>query len=565
MQKIYLRLAGAFLLFIVTHTSRAQLLNTYFGNLHAHSTYSDGNADDVTKTPAEDYAFAKTALCMDFLGISEHNHTQAGMHLSSWAPGIAQATAATTANFIALHGMEWGVISGGGHVVVYGIDSLIGWEPGEYQIYVPKNQYTGAGGLFDILNRHGQNAFGYMAHPNSSDYNDLLNGTYDVAADNAVVGTAVESGPAFSTETNYNDPGTSMSYLSYYRNMLSKGYHLGPTIDHDNHNMTFGHTAKTRLAILAPSLSEANLLDAMRRMRFYATQDCNARISFSLDSQPMGSIFTSVGAPEINVNCVTTSPVSSIKIMFGVPGSGSVASQLAAVSNASTFTYTDNGLANLSQRYYYLDILETDGTRIITSPIWFTRNDAVVLAQSAINSFVAINEPTQVQLKWTTINELPNTTFIIERSVDGGVHFSPIGSVAGRGTSNQVQAYAFADVHPVEGLALYRIVEQPLNSAVYKTDTRSVTRTASAISEYVVAYPNPVRGTLYLKISSKASQAASVLLYDITGRLIRSSILPLASGEQVIPYPLRNLSAGNYVLRIKLENTVLTQHVDVIQ
>ena len=75
---------------------------------------------------------------LDFLGISEHNHTQAGMSLASWQPGIDAAKKATTSTFVAMHGMEWGVISGGGHVIVYGIDSLIGWEPGENQIYVPK-------------------------------------------------------------------------------------------------------------------------------------------------------------------------------------------------------------------------------------------------------------------------------------------------------------------------------------------------------------------------------------------------------------------------------------------
>ena len=40
-------------------------LNFYFGNLHAHSSYSDGNADNTTKIPADDYEYAKTALCMD--------------------------------------------------------------------------------------------------------------------------------------------------------------------------------------------------------------------------------------------------------------------------------------------------------------------------------------------------------------------------------------------------------------------------------------------------------------------------------------------------------------------
>ena len=64
-------------------------------------------------------------------------------------------------------------------------------------------------------------------------FNNIL-ATYDSGADAAVVGTAVESGPAFSTNTTYSNPGTSMADLSYYKNMLAKGYKLGPTIDHDN-------------------------------------------------------------------------------------------------------------------------------------------------------------------------------------------------------------------------------------------------------------------------------------------------------------------------------------------
>ncbi|MFM7671874.1 MAG: hypothetical protein ACKO6Q_04700 [Bacteroidota bacterium] len=262
-----------------TVTPPPTTLNHYFGNLHAHSSYSDGNADDVTKVPSDDYAFAKTAMCMDFLGISEHNHATAGMQLADWQPGRQQAAAATSATFVGLYGMEWGVISGGGHVIVYGMDSLIGWETGNYQVYVPKSQYTGAGGLFDVLNRHGGNALAYLAHPNSSDFNNIL-GTYNAGADAAVVGSAVESGPAFSTNVTYTNPDASMSILGYYKNMLAKGYKLGPTIDHDNHNMTFGKTARTRTVILAPELTENALLGAMKQMRFYASQDCSAKIVF---------------------------------------------------------------------------------------------------------------------------------------------------------------------------------------------------------------------------------------------------------------------------------------------
>ncbi|MGY0040084.1 hypothetical protein [Pedobacter sp. NJ-S-72] len=144
--------------------------------------------------------------------------------------------------------MEWGVISGGGHVIVYGIDSLIGWEPGENQIYVPKSTYTGNAGLFKVINRHGLNAIATLAHPNTTDFNNISS-TYDNSADSAIVGAALESGPAFSTNLTYSDPASSMSYLSYYNRMLARGYHLGATIDHDNHNMTFGRHTRARLVV----------------------------------------------------------------------------------------------------------------------------------------------------------------------------------------------------------------------------------------------------------------------------------------------------------------------------
>ncbi|QNR85890.1 CehA/McbA family metallohydrolase [Pedobacter riviphilus] len=351
-------------------------LNFYYGNLHSHSSYSDGNKDDLTKKPEDDYAFAKTAMKLDFLGISEHNHTQAGMSLANWQPGIIAAKNATTSTFVAMHGMEWGVISGGGHVIVYGIDSLIGWEPGENQIYVPKSTYTGPAGLFRIINRHGLNAIATLAHPNTTDFNNI-SATYDLSADSAIVGAALESGPAFSTNVTYSDPASSMSYLSYYNRMLAKGYHLGATIDHDNHNMTFGKHTRSRLVVMAPALTENDLLDAIKKMRFYASQDSAAKIVFTINKQPVGSVFKTAGAPQISVSSITTSPVTSIKILYGTPGNGINPVELTTSPTAS-LTYTDNALANLATGYYYADIVEADGSRIITSPIWYTRDDATV-------------------------------------------------------------------------------------------------------------------------------------------------------------------------------------------
>lgn len=343
-------------------------LNYYFGNFHSHSQYSDGSG-----LPSGDYAFGDTANCMDFLGISEHNHVSAGMALANWSLGRAQAAAATTPSFLALYGMEWGVISGGGHVVVYGVPNLLGWDAGQYDTYVAQNDYTGTTGLFPTINSFGGNAFATLAHPNNADYNGIMS-TYNADADNAIVGSAVENGPSTSTDVTYTDPPSSMLYLSYYRNMLARGYHLGPTIDHDNHNVTHGHTTTSRTVVLAPSLTENDILGAMRQMHFYASEDCSGYVTFKLNENPLGSIVSGVGAPNITVTTSTSNPVTLLKIYSGVSGSGTNATILTSTTTGS-INYTHTALTNGSSRYYYIDITESDGKRIVTAPIWYTRND----------------------------------------------------------------------------------------------------------------------------------------------------------------------------------------------
>jgi len=365
-------------------------LNHYFGNLHSHSSYSDGNQDNTSLIPSDDYAFAKNALCMDFLGIAEHNHYSSahnpGMHVADYAKGLQQANTFTNNNpaFLALYGMEFGVISNGGHMVVYGIDSLLGWETlvgsPNYNIYVGKYDYSGNNGLFNTINRFkSTNAFGYCAHPDDMDYSDLLHVQYQPLADSAIIGSALENGPAFSDETNYHDYPSTMSYLQYYKGLLAKGYHIGPTIDHDNHNLTFGRTSRSRLVVLSPSLQKDDFMNAMRSMSFYATHSCTAVMDFQLWGKGMGTDMEHANAPAmvVTISDPSTNQQPVIKIYKGT-NNGTVAS-LIATGNSGSFSYTDENLADGVSAYYFADIVI--GTqRTISAPIWYHRNDNVVTA-----------------------------------------------------------------------------------------------------------------------------------------------------------------------------------------
>jgi hypothetical protein len=368
--------------------------NIYFGTLHSHSDYSDGNKDHPGYTPTNDYAYALGSDHMDFLGISEHNHFSSldnpGNELAKYHSGITEAANFTANNpgFLALYGMEWGVISGGGHVVVYGdaMSELFGWESNvngnvgpNYDVYVPKSVYTGPDGLFKTINDYAnKNAFASLAHPNSSDYNNLSNLPYDAQADAAISGTAVESGPATSTNTTYSNPASPMYYLWYYQKMLSKGYHLGPTIDHDNHNTTFGRTTKSRTAVIAPALTQTEILKAVRDMHFYATEDYDTKVDFTVNNRIMGTIFEDLNAPAISVkvtDATTDYSNALIRVLYGVPGSNALPIVIDSVFGSS-LNFIDNNLANNATGYYYVDI--TNGsTRTVTSPVWYTRKCAI--------------------------------------------------------------------------------------------------------------------------------------------------------------------------------------------
>ncbi len=367
---------------------QAQNLNYYFGNMHAHTSYSDGNKDSVTSgmtTPLQGFNYAKQSTQIDFYGISEHNHYSAGMPSPIYyKKGLADANAATIdGQFVAMYGMEWGVISSGGHMLVYGFDSLCGWDFGPQEIYVPEADYSK---LYSVINRK-SNTFAYLAHPQNDDYNNLFTQSFNAVADQAIVGMAMRSGPAFSTNNNYSNPTTS-SYLTRYNDALKRGYHVGPGIDHDTHNSVFGRQTAARLVVLAPLLNRLEIYNAFRKRRFYASDDWNVEVNFTIQNQPMGSSITNAGNPtlSVNINDPDLESTTSVTVFSGVAGSGSAPTQLTSVNNSNSFNYTHTANSNV-EYYYYLYIVQADGDKIWTAPIWYTRNDNTNI-QAPVASFI---------------------------------------------------------------------------------------------------------------------------------------------------------------------------------
>jgi hypothetical protein len=396
--------------------SNSQTLNYYFGNLHSHTGYSDGNKDSnstgVSK-PTGSYAYAKLSQHFDFLGIAEHNHysnnNNPGMVRTSYGLGLAEAAAATTPSFLALYGMEYGVSSSGnGHVVIYGFNQLIGWEttgvPGHapnYDIYCPKTNYDS---LWRLI-KNNPNAFATLAHPSYTDYNGLAGGGYNAMYDSAIVGVPFRNGNATVAAADYTTYPAS-DFFVYYRILLNRGYRLGMSYDHDNHFLNFGRGNAGRLVIMAPSLTEANLYTAMKKMHFYGSDDWNAKIDFKIGSNIMGDTMSGNSAPTISIihNDDDGELADSIKIWSGKSGSGIDPTIIAIVKQSNTLMYTDNSvIADDTARYYLAEIKQVDGQRIITSPIWFKGKKPIGLKENSKDlSFIMFPNPTRSKLNIST-------------------------------------------------------------------------------------------------------------------------------------------------------------------
>ena len=128
------------LCFLLAASGAAAQEKVFFGNLHSHTSYSDGAG-----TPAEAYKHARDVAKVDFLAITEHNHIAAEQGASadrrdgiliakdhtlySGANVKSVISAARAANkdgkFVALYGQEFSSISAGNHVNVFEVPDVI--------------------------------------------------------------------------------------------------------------------------------------------------------------------------------------------------------------------------------------------------------------------------------------------------------------------------------------------------------------------------------------------------------------------------------------------------------
>ncbi len=352
-------------------------LTPYFGNLHAHSSFSDGSG-----TP--DQAFAQARVHLDFLALTEHNHDQAERGAKDRTDGLLIATnpslypqiiASADAHnadgqFVALWGQEFSTISKGNHANVLLAPAVITRANGDY-----KGLYGELGGDTVVQWNHPWDADNAAINYGRNQFNGSYTKLRKASARVRLI--EVINGPGTKNDTGLR---ASVNGEAFYREYLVRQFRLAPTANQDNHYFTWGTLTDARTVVLATALTRAALLESVRALRVYASTDRNLKVTFAVNGVGMGG--------EVK----TTSRDLTITYSIEDPDEGQARYKVFVVTGHPKLTDsiveatldepTGNRVATVpfttlhNRAFVYLKIVQHPGKStkdtVITAPVWIT-------------------------------------------------------------------------------------------------------------------------------------------------------------------------------------------------
>ncbi len=384
-----------------TFTTAAQVtFAPYLGSIHNHTSYSDGVLD-----PATAYATAH-ARGLDFFGLTDHSHA---VDDAEWLDTLAQAVSATVdGEFVALAGFEY-TNSSEGHVNIFNtirraIRTDQGYAYGDYCATMED--------FYNWVELHPE-AVGHFNHPAWMNFNDW---TYRPSIEPQMQMVEVGNG-AYSyyvwTEEEY------IKGLDY-------GWRFGPTNNGDTHSDQWGLDNPGRSGVWATELTYQGIIEAMRAMRVFTTEDGNWVLYLKADGAWMGQTIPNDGQIEFTAYLDDPDGEAFTSLAL-VSDQGQVVTSTVPTSNPYTWTVS----LDISEgvHYYYLRAVEADGDRGLSAPIW-TEGDVDVAPTklTVVPARLTTYAPANFEVRLTnrgisdvlslTVNFYVNTTTVGSAVVD---------------------------------------------------------------------------------------------------------------------------------------------------
>ena len=351
----------------------------YFGQLHSHTTYSDGSGS--LESALEYIANLPESANVDFVAFTDHSNyfdtssaanPEGALYDMSLATAESQKTWReyktaiesfnnSQSKVIAIGGFEMTWSGGPGHINTFNTPGIVSRNNATLN---SKTADAGMKAYYALLSRaEGADSLNQFNHPGSTF------GTFtDFAYWDALIDTRIQMVEVGNGEGQVGAGGYYPSY-EYYTMALDKGWHVAPTNNQDNHKGKWGNANDARDVIITDNFTEEGIYDAIRAMRMYSTEDKNLEIGYTVNGLMLGSSITEV--PEkLDINVTVYDPDISDSI-----------SKVEVIVNSGKVAYTWDDPADLKDgelnvtldpdySYYYIRVTEGDGELAVTAPVW---------------------------------------------------------------------------------------------------------------------------------------------------------------------------------------------------
>lgn len=314
-------------------------LNHYFADMHGHTSFSDG-----VGVPADAYKYARDVAKIDVFILTDHLEQ---LNMNEWSNTRKVADAYNqSGKFVAFAGVEW--TTKGGHACIFEPTTL---KYTRSTAALFQDVASKARGIPPILK---------ICHPTDGGvkiFNNMIYGPWRDAVTCLV-------------EVRYGQEPDA------YQRMLELGWHVAPDGSTDSHKPYWGNRMPrhTWTCVLAPSLDRRSIWQAIRSRHCYSTWDKNCRLSFKINGAVMGDIITDpIDQINFELSIVDPDPhdsVASVHLVGEYTDTIQIPNAVGREVNVSR-TIQINGARKLEETFFYLRVVQEDGDRIWSAPIWF--------------------------------------------------------------------------------------------------------------------------------------------------------------------------------------------------
>lgn len=167
-----------------------------------------------------------------------------------------------------------------------------------------------------------------------------------------------------------------------------------------------------------------------------------------------------------------------------------------------------------------------------------------------LNFTAEVNSFNQVDINWTTVSEVNNNFFTIERSVNQS-DWETVAIIAGAGNSSEIRSYNVIDKNPIEGWSYYRLKQTDFDGKYEYAPIKTVNINSTNASPSSV-FPNPTYNAITM--IGKNLNVKDIELYTILGHNITAKVDVIKQSDSKILIDLSQLHEGVYIIK-SMENS----------